>query len=85
MARFSFTEHPVSVGETYGEHFCTASYFAGRMIAGGLACFIHAVLPFVFTTTGSRTVAQLHTRMISHRIRAPLAPLGACPQPNFEI
>jgi hypothetical protein len=84
MARLSFTEHPASVGETYGEHFATASWFAGRMIAGGLACLVHAALPFLFTTTGSRTVAQLYTRMVSHR-RVVRAPHGGFYQPNFEI
>jgi hypothetical protein len=85
MAQLSFTEHPASVGENYGEHFCMASYFAGRMIAAGLACLVHAALPFVFTTTASRTVAELYTRMVSCRRRGARAPLDAFYQANFEI
>ena len=33
-----FTEHPASVGETYGEHLVMASGFGIRMILGGMAC-----------------------------------------------
>jgi len=62
-----FTEHPASVGETYGQHLRAASGFALAMIAGGLACLLHALLPFLCVTTGSRTVARLHDRMIRNR------------------
>jgi len=44
MKRF-FTEHPATVGETYAEHFAFAFGVGGRMVAGGLACMLHAVLP----------------------------------------
>jgi hypothetical protein len=55
-----FTDHPHSVDETYFEHFCFALGFGARMMLGGLACAVHAVLPFLCTTTGSRTVLALH-------------------------
>lgn len=64
-----FTEHPASVGETYGEHCRTALSFAGAMLAGGAACLLHAVFPFVCVTTASRTIARLHERMVVHRRR----------------
>ena len=48
----SFIGHPQNVGETYGEHFGVEMSFSVAMIAGGLACAVHAVLPFVFTSTG---------------------------------
>ena len=51
-----FTAHPHSVGESYGEHFCFASRFGLRMLAGGLAAVVHGLLPFLFETTGSRTI-----------------------------
>jgi hypothetical protein len=72
MKRVSFTEHPASVGENYFEHLRNAAGFAGSMITGGLACLVHAVLPFLFTKTGSGVVASLHTRMITNR-RPPRA------------
>ncbi len=63
----SFTEHPSNVGETYGEHFGVAMSFSVAMIAGGLACAVHALLPFLFTTTGSQTIRRLHDRMVTNR------------------
>jgi hypothetical protein len=75
MKRLSFTEHPASVGESYLDHLRHASGFALSMITGGLACLVHAILPFLFTHTGSDTIASLNVRMITHRRRggAPLA------------
>ena len=65
--RVSFTEHPRDVGETYGEHFQVALHFSGAMLRGGLACFIHALLPFCCTTTGSQTIKRLHDEMVMSR------------------
>ena len=69
----SFTDHPHQVGETYGEHFMVATRFGGAMLLGGLACLVHAVLPFLCTSTGSQTVRRLHDRMVVNRMRAPAA------------
>ena len=71
----SFTKHPHDVGETYGEHFVVASSFGTAMILGGLACLVHGVLPFLFTSTGSQTIKRLHERMVVARRRkeAPAA------------
>ena len=64
-----FTEHPASVGETYGQHMASAFGFAGAMFAASLACFLHGIFPWLFRTTGSRTIVTLHERMIAHRVR----------------
>ncbi len=77
MARVSFTEHPASVGETYGEHFRVASSFGWSMLTGGAACLVHAVFPFLCTRTGSSTVARLHTRMVTHRVTKPVPMVGS--------
>ena len=69
MRRLSFTEHPASVGENYFQHLGRASGFAVSMISGGIACFVHAFLPFLFTHTGSGIIATLHTRMVTSRLR----------------
>lgn len=65
-----FTEHPASVGESYTEHMAMAGGFGGRMILAGLACLVHAVLPFLFVRTGSAAVAELHDRMVANRSSA---------------
>lgn len=71
--RISFTEHPASVGESYGEHFHMAGSFGVAMILGGLACLAHAVLPFAFERTGSTVIRSLHERMVTKRMRKPVA------------
>jgi hypothetical protein len=71
MTRWSFTEHPASVGETYLQHLAQAASFSLRLIGGGVACLVHAVLPFLFTRTGSRVVVTLHERMVLNRAAAP--------------
>ena len=68
-----FIEHPRSVGETYVEHLRVAASFGTSMIAGGLACLVHALLPTLFRTKGSQTVASLHQRMVSRTRRSPMA------------
>lgn len=77
MSRWSLTEHPASVGETYAEHLCTAAGFGMVMIIGGGACLVHGILPFLFTRTGSTTVAKLQERMITHRTKPSAGRTGA--------
>lgn len=65
----AFSEHPASVNETYSEHMAVATSFGWRMIFSGLACLIHGILPFMFVTTGSRMIDQLHDEMVVNRVR----------------
>ncbi|ODP39432.1 DUF6356 family protein [Sphingomonas turrisvirgatae] len=58
-----FLGHPREVGESYGEHFATAAGFGARMVVGGLACIVHAVVPSLFVRTASDTVKSLYARM----------------------
>ena len=73
----AFTDHPASVGETYLEHLGRALGFAARLTLAGIACAIHAVLPFLFVRTGSGAVSELHDRMVVNRRRTPLSPLAS--------
>ena len=52
----AFTEHPASVGESYGEHLGRAVCFGTRMVLAGIACLVHGVLPFLFVRTGSQAI-----------------------------
>jgi hypothetical protein len=58
-----FIDHPRAIGETYGQHARTALRFGWRMMLGGLACMVHAVIPGLFVRTASRTVVQLDAEM----------------------
>lgn len=62
-----FFAHPRSVGETYREHAATAAGFGAAMVAGGLACLVHAVVPALFARTASDTVKRLYTRMMTRQ------------------
>jgi hypothetical protein len=58
-----FTRHPGTVGETYLQHMAVALWYAVRMFGAGLAALVHAVMPFAFETTASRTIRELHDNM----------------------
>lgn len=62
-----FTDHPASVNETYTEHAGFAFGFGLRMIAGGIACCLHGLFPFLFERTGSRIIITLHQRLAANR------------------
>jgi hypothetical protein len=64
-----FTEHPASVGETYGEHFVTASGFSLSLLKAAFCCGVHAILPFAFQKTGSNCITGLYDRMVTNRSR----------------
>lgn len=84
MLRLSFTEHPASVGETYGQHFRSACKFSASMIFGGFACVVHAILPFLFVSTGSVTVSTLYNQMVVNRARHPITPGVEAGKPAME-
>jgi hypothetical protein len=62
-----FREHPQEVGESYAEHFAAASGFGVKMIVGGIACVVHAIVPGLFITTGSGTIKKLYDQMVAKR------------------
>ena len=70
MAGNPFTRHPHEVGETYVEHLGVATRVGLRMAAGAMACFVHALFPFLFVRTGSETIDQLY-RQIHKRTDPP--------------
>ena len=77
MLKHAFTQHPASVGETYGEHFASALSFAGWLFVAALACSIHAVLPFAFQKSASQIVQRLQTQMLANRRRHAAAGTAA--------
>ena len=64
-----FGSHPASVGENYVTHLWHACGFGLRLILAGIACLVHAILPFLFVRTGSEAVRALNDRMVVNRIR----------------
>lgn len=78
-----FTIHPASVGETYAEHARHATTFGASMLLGALACFLHALVPALCMTAGSRTIARLHDRMVVNRSRPQMSRSNTPNQPDF--
>jgi hypothetical protein len=68
------TAHPASVGESYLTHLGFAWRFGGSMLIGGAACLLHGLLPFLFTTGGSRRVRALHATLQGHAARRVMTP-----------
>lgn len=64
-----FLDHPRTVDETYFEHMQVAGYFGVTLLAAGLACLVHALIPGAFTKTGSKAVRHLYERMVAARHR----------------
>jgi len=69
MRNWPFTSHPASVGETYLEHLASAWSFAWRMLTAAMACFLHGIFPFLFVSTGSSAIRELHDRMVVNRAK----------------
>lgn len=65
-------EHPREIGETYGEHAGHALYIGLKMLGGGLACLVHAVLPGLFVRTASEAVDDIQNLMHKRTSPAPL-------------
>jgi len=66
------TAHPRDIGETYGEHAGHALYIGLRMLVGGLACLVHAVLPGLFVRTASEAVDDIQNLMSKRTVQAQL-------------
>jgi hypothetical protein len=69
-----FTDHPASVGETYGEHMQVALSFAVPLTKAAAAAYMHALFPFLFTTTASGIVKGLYDRMTRRCAACPSGP-----------
>lgn len=54
------------------------------MISGGVACFFHAIFPFLFVSTGSSTVRKLYDRMVVNRARTLAEGTGKSVTPSAD-
>lgn len=65
-----FTDHPHSLGMSWVSHGRGALKISGELIAAGLACAIHALVPGCFSQTAGKTVSRLHGHMIQRKAGA---------------
>lgn len=76
-----WSQHLDEVNETYFEHMGNAMSFARHMLAGAIACAIHALAPNLFESSGSSRIAYLHERMLVTRRNKQ----GSCAvSPDYE-
>ena len=60
--------HLRDTGESHAEHLRFAAKVGTLAIGGGLACIAHALVPALFTATGSSAIRRLN-QMIDERGR----------------
>lgn len=58
-----FTEHPNNVGETYLEHANYALMMSCKLFGLSVVCIIHAVFPWIHTTTVSKNICKLANQL----------------------
>ena len=68
--RNPFSAHPRAVGESYLQHGLFACRYGAKMTMGGIAAFIHGLMPFLFETTGSRITRELNATLEESRAAA---------------
>jgi hypothetical protein len=64
------SDHLKSCNESYFKHLLFAGRIGATMVAAGLACMAHGILPGLFETTGSRAIKALAARF-THRGASP--------------
>jgi len=55
-----FTDHPRALGLSWLAHGTGAVRIGGKLIGAGLAAFVHALVPGVFTDTAGRIVTETY-------------------------
>lgn len=76
IVRRLFTDHPRAMNESYFQHMVVALSFSAAMAKGALGCLVHAIVPGLCTTTGSRTTQDLYERLIINRASETCTPGG---------
>jgi len=76
-----FLDHPRSLGMSWVGHGIGALKIGAELVAAGMACIVHAVVPGWFTQTAGKTVERMHDHMVQRKAGA------ANPEvwPDYEI
>ncbi|HET9811577.1 MAG TPA: DUF6356 family protein [Sphingomicrobium sp.] len=62
-----FAEHPRSLQMSWVQHGAGAAKIGLELIAVGLACLVHALVPGLFTQTAGNTIARLHAEILERQ------------------
>jgi hypothetical protein len=76
-----FVEHPRSLGMSWAEHGIGAVAIGATLVAAGIACLVHALVPGWFTQTAGKTVTRIYDHIQQRKAGA------ANPEkwPDYEI
>jgi hypothetical protein len=58
-----YNRHLIETGENYFVHFSFAAKSSIKLMMVSLILMIHAILPFIFLTTGSSYVKKINNQM----------------------
>lgn len=56
-------KHLHDAGESYTQHLLFASSIALKMLIASMQCFLHALIPGIFKTSGSNTIKELYNKI----------------------
>jgi len=65
-----FTEHPRSLGMSWGGHGAGAVKIGAELIGAGCAAMVHAAVPGWFTETAGKTVTRIYDHIQSRKSAA---------------
>ncbi len=74
-----FTDHCAYDRRKLFRAYARGCPLCGQLFSASIVCFIHALIPGIFTGTGSRMVMHLHDGMVSKRTRP-----GGDPTPGAD-
>jgi len=76
-----FTEHPHSLGMSWGSHGLGAAKISAELIGAGCAAMVHAIVPGWFTETAGRTVTRIYDHIQARKAGAA----NPTDWPDYEI
>lgn len=65
-----FAEHPRSLGMSWAQHGVGAAKIGVELVAVGLACLVHAIVPGLFTQTAGKTITRMHSEIVRRKAGA---------------
>lgn len=55
--------HLTEAGESYIKHLKFACHVSFKMFVASIQCFLHAIIPGVFKTSGSKAITDLYNQI----------------------
>jgi hypothetical protein len=56
-------KHLTEAGESYTQHLIFALSVVLKMLKAGIQCFLHALIPSIFKSSGSNAIKELYNKI----------------------